>query len=106
MDAKTPYSLYQTFSQNIPTKNISVANKTLIMKACKTFTKEQQIAFGRLILEYKNCDEPENVNILELPYEGIEQSNGDVESVDFDLNKLPQKLQWILLKFVKMCEKE
>mgnify|MGYP001557886570 CR=1 FL=1 len=104
MDTKTAYSLYQTFSQNIPTKNISVANKTLIIKASKIFTKEQQIAFGRLILEHKNYDEPENNNILELPYEGHDIE--EAESLEFDLNKLPQKLQWILLKFVKMCEKE
>ena len=122
-----PYSLYQTFSQNIPTEPISVKDKKYVVKTAKNFTTTQKIAFIRLILEHnvretieaknKSIDKDKTQNesdghifatrnILELPYAGkdIINTEDDLSEIEYDFNTLPKPLQWILFKFTKMSE--
>jgi hypothetical protein len=103
-----PYSLYHTFSQNIPSENLSAADKKYIAKqACKTFTESQQIAFNRLILEHslidfysKNEGKPSDMSTP--PFDGL----SDETEITYDINTLPKPLQWILFRFTKMCVEE
>lgn len=101
------YSLYQTFSQNIPSENLSAANKKYIIKSKEKFTRPQEIAFVRLILEHHRLENTSNVpraEVISLPYGSFEEDS----KITFDLNLkvIPRELLWILYRFTKVCDEE
>lgn len=97
-----PYSVYHTFSQNIPSENLPASDKKFIAKeSSKTLTESQQIAFIRLILEHNMLEHKEGC-ITEPPFSGIDLEN----EITYDINLLPKALQWILFRFTKICVEE
>lgn len=101
------YSLYQTFSQNIPNENLSAANKKYIIKTREKFTRPQEIAFVRLILEHRRletCGLENKVETTTLPYGGIEEDSKI--TFDLSLKVIPRELLWILYRFTKVCDEE
>ena len=97
------YGLYQTLNKNIPRKDITSTQKTLILEKLNKLTIDQIEAVVMLVCEHGRVHndfdyDPENVN---LPYEGVHSKN----SVTFDLKKIPIPLRWILLKFIEVINK-
>lgn len=100
------YSLYQTFSQNIPSEKLSAAEKKYIIKERSKFTRPQEIAFVRLILEHYRLENitHKDLELTKLPYDGYEENS----KIVFDLSNksMSKDLLWILYRFTKMCVEE
>lgn len=97
------YGLYQTFSSDTPTKDLSDEEKKELSESFKELKIEQKKAIFFLIIEHAKITEDyiyDSKNII-FPYEMIQNEN----AIEFDLEKLPIKLKWILLKFSKVIDK-
>jgi|694.fasta_scaffold73514_2 hypothetical protein len=97
------YGLYQTFSSDTPEKDLSEEEKKELDLTFKILNTEQKKAVFFLIIEHAKITEdyiydPKNIIF---PYNMIQNEN----SIEFDLENLPIKLKWILLKFSKIIDK-
>ncbi len=115
------YSLYQSFSQNMPKSNLTVNDKEFLEKSISKLTAEQNIAIFRLMLEHSRVSNADsNTIVTEIPYNGVESNevaddtskcggagkvgtNEVTGGVTFEFKNIPRELQWIILKFVKVC---
>lgn len=93
------YSLYQTFTYNIPVKDLSEIEKTQLKSGVEKLTQHEKNVFLRLILEHAHIVDSYGVD-ASLPYSGTDAKDGPV----FNLDDLPVDLRWILLRFLKVCE--
>jgi len=93
------YSLYQTFSSNLPKKEPPVSQKNALVKNADNLYEHQKIAFIRLIIEHARLNNEYDAE--KIPYGGVETSDGIV--FDINLETFPTDLKWILLKFFKQC---
>jgi len=96
----TGYSVYESFNQNIPSRDIQVADKRKIVESAVNLTKDQVIVFVRLIIEHAMINDDYDIRDPTLPYGG-EEVDGEIK---FNIKKLPRDLRWILHRFFKMCE--
>ncbi len=91
------YSLYNSFNLNISTSCLTKKQKSTFVDIATKLTDNQKEAFVRLILEHVLL---ENGHMADVNYTG--DQIGD--HIKLDIDKFPQKLQWILWKFLNMCE--
>lgn len=94
------YSLYRTFNDNIPEKDLNAKDTKELIKVAENLNTDQKVAFVRLILEHSRLTNGEDQKLNDLPYSGIDSDEGVV----FDLSRLPQELKWILWRFVNVCK--
>lgn len=95
------YSLYQTFDENIPDRNLTTKETNLLIKNMKILDLDQKIACLRLIIEHSVvCDDIASVPD-DLPFGGVETDDG---SPSFSLTAFPIELKWILFKFTEMTK--
>jgi len=95
------YSLYQTFSHNIPKKDLTLVQKKKLVKKLESLEDNEMQACLRLILEHARLNSDQKI-VSELPYNGEESEDG---FPIFDISELPQELRWVLHKFVNVCDK-
>lgn len=106
MTTPKAYHLYQTFLGNIPVKDLTKKQKAAIQEKIKDMDEKQVETMIMLITEdarLNNNYKPLFSNV-ELPYGGYQKEEDGVENIEFDLEKFPIRLKWILLKFVGMID--
>ena len=94
------YSLYQTFRNNIPDKDLTTDEKKQLESEVGSLKKDQKVAFLRLILEPARIEDNFESSNGNLPYNGEDTEEGPC----FDVGNLPRDLRWILLRFLKVCQ--
>lgn len=110
MNKIEPYSLYQTLTckphPKIPLKK---NQKTKIIDTIPALKSNETTALVRLIIEHYRCttlrDASENDKVInEISYDSIYESKIIDGKRIFNVDKLPKDLQWIILKFIEVCE--
>lgn len=98
----TRYLLYQTLCENIPEKDLTIKDKTWLTNQIESeeTTQTQLEAIGNLIREHTRV-EGLKWDSNNLPYK-IEETDTDTV---INLDNLPQKLKWILYKFMQVNKK-
>lgn len=98
------YGLYQTFSSDTPIEDLSISDKREIKENFETLDTEQKKAVFFLIIEHAKLTDNYiyDPNNIQYPYDIFQNSD---ENIEFDLEKLPIKLKWILWKFNKILDK-
>lgn len=101
------YHLYQTFLGNIPTKDLTKKQKEVVQGKIKDLDEKQIETMIMLITEdarLNNNYKPLFSNV-ELPYGGFQNEEKDGNTnIEFDLEKFPIRLKWVLLKFIGMVD--
>jgi len=87
--------VYYTLNVNIPKKDLSAAKKRDLLERIERLETEQREAVFLLICEHYKSESGLDLDGLTLPYDGEKKKKG----VEFDLDKLPIPLRWILYKF-------
>ncbi len=97
------YGLYQTLNVKISKKNLKVKEKKELLSRLSDLDNDSREAVLMLICEHAKFadDFIYNPDDFSLPYSG-NQVKGNVT---FDLEKLPNPLCWILLKFTNVISK-
>ena len=90
------YGLYHTLNKNLPSEKVKETQKTKLIKKVSRLGSEEKEALIMLI--YEHAKVKGDIENKGLPYEG-KQKGMDVE---FDLQKLPSDLFWILSKFLEV----
>jgi hypothetical protein len=102
MDKK--YSLYYTLNSDISNDKIDAKKKKELKEKLSSLTKEQNEAVFLLIVEHNLATKQmDNIDISKFipPYGGRIQD----KSIEFDIDKFPNELLCILLKFLKIIQK-
>lgn len=102
------YPLYYTLCSNIPDKNPGKKEIESVTKKVKKSSLEERQAMFFLIIEHARVEEgyvpKERISKKtgkvkrDLPYRG----RSETDSVEFDIDKLPPKLVWILARFATL----
>ena len=96
------YGLYQTFNENLPTKNLSKSKKTILLERIEKADLDQTEAIFMLVCEHDRLtNEEDECDEVDIPYDGIQKRRG----VKFDLDKFPIELVWIIWKFCEVIQK-
>lgn len=98
------YGLYQTFSLNNPSNDLSILEKKQLKENLLKLDLDQKKAVFFLIIEHAKITDnfsfdPSKTLILPYDISHNEASEDAEENIEFDLEKLPIKLKWILWKF-------
>ena len=112
-----PYSLYQTFDNNIPENDIGENEKKKFIEGVNHISQTKKIAMVRLILEYsklhkesENLPSDENQRIKKYFSYGklvnTTEEFTETETWELDFDNFEKKLQWILWRFFEMCYHE
>jgi hypothetical protein len=88
------FPLYTSFS-SVSEKPLTIAQKSEFMRNVKTMNTEGYELIYALIATFSS--QTDKFDPLTIPYEGVIKKG----SIDFNLLKLPNKLQQILFKFMK-----
>tara|TARA_R110002111_G_scaffold140142_2_gene206124 strand:- start:29 stop:412 length:384 start_codon:yes stop_codon:yes gene_type:complete len=91
------FPLYTTLSKNVPDKKLSPMRQRKIVKKIHQWGKNDTHAFELIYAlikcHYLECDKNDGLNI---PYNGVIKD----DYLQFNVTKLPNKLQHILYNFV------
>lgn len=101
------YGLHQTFNAKIPKRKLAKPLRIKLAEKFNNLDPEQNNAVFMLIVEHARLNEefvydPEIK--LKLPYSI--QYDAANKNVKVDIEKLPNKLQWILSRFGKIVNKK
>ena len=96
------YGLYQTLDKNIPRKDLTEKEKKHILKKIKGAAPDQLEAMFMLICEDARLhdDFEGELENYELPYRGKSQDEG----VQFNLERFPRRLRWIIFRFCNVIK--
>lgn len=97
------YGLYQTLNQNIPKRDLTVAQKTSILDGIESLAIEEKEALIMLIYEHARLNDNfvyDNNQLSVMPYNG-EFSN---KSINLDIKNFPIGLRWIIFKFINIIQ--
>lgn len=90
----TTFPLYDSLVKDIPNKKLLVKQKNELKQNISSFdTSGAELVYTLVRFYAKSQEEDEKY-----PYDSIEDTN----KITFDIDKLPPKLQQILLKFSRM----
>ena len=118
MNSKKQYLLYQTFSQDVKSRDITPQEKEHIIDTIPSLTLVEKEAIFLLIYEHerlRKIKKEEKIDLYNLPY-GIKKINPErhtdgpecednnliEDGVEINLQKLPARLRQILLKFINV----
>jgi hypothetical protein len=95
------FALYNTLNKDLPSKDLTAANKAELVKSISTLS-ENAIELVYALIKYHNMNDKKNSDMYNQTRQNVRNATADLS---WNLNDLPIKLRNILFRFVQLEER-